>query len=72
MGRILDQAISEASKLPGPEQEALGAWVLAEMDAERLWQNKLGGSVGILEQMADEAIEEHQRGLTSPLDPDDL
>ena len=72
MGQLLDQAISEASKLPDPEQEALGAWVLAEMDAERRWRNAFSGGVGILEQMADEAIEEHQRGMTSPLDPDDL
>ena len=72
MGRLLDQAIFEASKRPGPEQEALGAWVLAEMDAERRWRNSSSGGVGILEQMADEAIEEHQRGMTSPLDPDDL
>ena len=72
MGRLLDPAISEASKLPDPEQEALGAGVLAEMDAERRLRNTLSGSVDMLEQMADEAIEQHQRGLTSPLDPDDL
>ncbi|MFN0100905.1 MAG: hypothetical protein ACKV2U_02325 [Bryobacteraceae bacterium] len=71
MGRLLEQAISEASKLPEPEQEAIGALVLAEMDAERRWRNMLSGRVGILEQMADEAIEEHQKGMTSPLDPDD-
>lgn len=72
MGRLPGQAISEASKLPDAEQEALGARVLAEMEAERNWQNAFRGSVGILERMADEAIEEHRRGLTSPLNPDEM
>ncbi len=72
MGRLLEQAISEASKLPDQEQEALGAWVLAEMDAERRWGKSFSDSLNILEQMAGEAIEEYDRGLTSPLNPDEL
>lgn len=72
MGRLLEQAMTEASKLPDPEQEALGAWVLAEMEAERRWGKSFSGSMDMLEQMADEAVEEHDRGLTAPLNPDDL
>lgn len=64
--------MTEASKLPDPEQEALGAWVLAEMEAERRWGKSFSGSMDMLEQMADEAVEEHDRGLTAPLNPDDL
>ena len=64
--------MTEASKLPDPEQEALGAWVLAEMEAERRWGKSFSGSVDMLEQMAGEAVEEYDRGLTAPLNPDDL
>ena len=64
--------MTEASKLPDPEQEALGAWVLAEMEAERRWGKSFSGSMDMLEQMADEAVEEYDRGLTAPLNPDDL
>lgn len=64
--------MTEAAKLPDAEHQALGAWVLAEMEAERRWGKSFSGSMDMLEQMADEAVEEHDRGLTAPLNPDDL
>ena len=69
MGRLLEKAISEASKLPDSEQEAIGAWLLAEMESEYRWGELFGSA---LERMADEALEEHEHGLTTPLDPDQL
>ena len=72
MGRLLEKAISEASKLPDSEQEAIGAWLLAEMESEHRWDELFGRSGGVLERMADEALEEYEHGLTTPLDPDQL
>jgi hypothetical protein len=72
MGRLLEKAISEASKLPEPDQEAIGAWLLAEMESERRWGELFGRPGSALERMADDALEEHERGLTTPLDPDQL
>ena len=72
MGRLLEKAISEASKLPESEQEAIGAWLLAEMESERRWAELFGKSSSVLERMADEALKEHEQGLTTPLDPDRL
>ncbi len=72
MGRLLEKAISEASKLPESEQEAIGAWLLAEMESERRWEELFGRSATVLERMADDALEEHGQGLTTPLDPDRL
>ncbi len=72
MGRLLEKAISEASKLPEGEQEAIGAWLLAEMESERHWGELFGRSSDVLERMADEALKEHEQGLTTPLDPDQL
>jgi hypothetical protein len=70
MGKLLQEAISEASKLPESEQEAIGAWMLAEMKSERRWDELFAKSRDVLERMADEALREHEQGLTKPLDPD--
>ena len=72
MSGLLEKAISEASKLPESEQEAIGAWLLAEMESERRWDDLFGRSSSTLERIADEALEEHERGLTTPLNPDQL
>ncbi len=37
MGRLLERAIEEAQKLSDDEQEAIGAWLLAEIESERRW-----------------------------------
>jgi hypothetical protein len=70
MGRLLERAISEASKLPESEQEAIGAWLLAEMQSEARWSNLFSKPAPALERMADEALREHEQGRTTPLDPD--
>ena len=72
MGKLLEKAICEATKLPDSEQEAIGAWLLAEMESERRWDALFASSSSALERMADEALEEHEKGLTTPLDPDEL
>ena len=70
MGKLLEKAIAEASKLPEDEQEAIGAWMLAEIDSERRWDELFARPSDILERMAEEALREHEAGLTQPLDPD--
>jgi hypothetical protein len=72
MGKLLKKAISEASKLPESEQEAIGAWLLAEMESERRWDDLFAKTGSALNRMADRAVKEHEQGLTTPLDPDRL
>jgi len=72
VGKLLEKAISEASKLPESEQEAIGARLLVEMECEHRWDELFGGSGSALERMADEALGEHEQGLTTPLDLDRL
>ena len=72
MGKLLEKAIAEASKLPEREQEVIGAWLLAEIESERRWDELFARPSTILERMADEALREHDAGLTQPLDPDTL
>ena len=68
MGKVLQQAVSELTKLPEAEQEAAGAWILAELESERRWDDLFARSADLLSEMADEAIREDEAGLTKPLD----
>lgn len=72
MSDLLQRAVAEASKLPEAEQEAVGAWLLAELESERRWDGLFAGSRDMLLEMAAEAIREDEAGLTEPLDPDDI
>ena len=72
MGKLLEKAIAEASKLSEGEQETIGAWLLAEIESERRWDELFARPSDILERMADQALREHKAGLTKPLDPDTL
>lgn len=73
MGKLLERAIEEAHKLPDGQQEAIGAWLLAEIESERRWDELFSRpSSETLRRMAAEALEEHRAGKTIPLDPDAL
>ena len=52
-GRVTFQrAVAEASKLPEAEQEAVGAWLLAELESERRWDDLFARSHDMLLEMA--------------------
>jgi len=73
MGRLLTRAIEEAQKLPDDEQEAIGAWLLAEIESERRWDDLFSRRPSeTLESMAAEALADFRAGRTTPLDPDQL
>ena len=72
MGKLLEKAFAEASKLPDAEQEAAAAWFLAELESERRWNGLFARSADLLAEMAQQAIREDEAGLTEPLDPDNM
>jgi hypothetical protein len=73
MGKLLERAIEEAHKLTEEEQEAVGAWLLAELESERRWDELFSWPPSeLLERMAAEALEDFRAGRTTPLDPDRL
>ena len=69
MTDILQQAFEKASQLPADQQDAVGAWLLAELASERRWDELFSRSPQLLEKLAAEAITEDDAGLTLPLDP---
>jgi hypothetical protein len=72
MSKLLDQAIQEAQKLPESEQEAIGAWLLAELESDRRWDDLFSKPSSAIERMAQEALDEYRAGRTTALDPDKL
>jgi hypothetical protein len=72
MSKLLDEAFAAAKKLPIDEQEAIATWLLAEIDANRRWDELFAQPSDVIERMADQALEDHRRGNTRPLDPDAL
>ena len=72
MGRLLEKVIAETAKLPEEEQEAFAAFMLAELESEKRWDELFSRSQDLLAQMAEEARLEYRAGLTKPLDPDTL
>jgi hypothetical protein len=56
MGKLLECAI----------EEAIGAWLLAEIDAERKWDELFSLPVSeALQRLADEALADHRAGRTT-------
>lgn len=72
MGKLLDRLIAETAKLSNEEQEAFAAFMLAELESERRWDELFSRSQNLLALMADEARREYRAGLTEPLEPEKL
>jgi hypothetical protein len=72
MTKILQEAFDQASKLSEVEQDALGRILLEELTSERRWENLFAGSHDLLEELADQALAEHDAGRTEKLDPEKL
>ena len=68
----LEKAFAEASKLSEEEQNALATWILQEITSEKRWEKTFSKSPDKLSQLAEEALREHRRGETQPLDPEQL
>jgi hypothetical protein len=67
MTQLLEKALSEVSKLPPAEQDALAAILLEEVESEQKWGELFSKSQDPLARLADEALTEHRSGKTKPL-----
>ena len=68
MTKLLKELIDKLSKLSPERQDELAAWLLAEMEDEARWDKSFAESQDALEKLANEALEEHKRGETRPLE----
>lgn len=67
MTQLLERAISEISKLPDTEQDALATILLEEMASEQRWADAFAKSQDMLADMASEALAEDASGKTRPM-----
>lgn len=72
MTDLLEKAFNKASRLTPAEQDALAERLLEELESEERWEKAFEGAEDVLSNLADEALDEHRRGRTEPLDPDNL
>jgi methylase of polypeptide subunit release factors len=69
MTQALQAAVASASQLPPEEQDALAALLVAEMESEQRWNELFLNSQTTLAQLAQQALVEHEAGLSEPLVP---
>jgi len=67
MTTLLEKALSEVSKLPPDEQDAVAAILLQEIASEQRWTKSFADSQDALAKMAEEARAEYRAGRTKPL-----
>lgn len=68
MTKLLEKAITTASRLPEQEQDAIGAMILEELEDEEHWAKSFASSQEQLSKLAKEALAEYRSGRTKPLD----
>ena len=68
MTKLLEKAFEKASALPERDQDAVGEWLLSELESEARWAKLFAGSQEALSKLAAEALEEHRKGETEDLD----
>ena len=72
MTERLQRAFEAVSRLPETEQDLVAAWILAEVESERLWDELFSRSEAQLAALAEDALAEHRAGRSRPLDLDEL
>ena len=72
MTQLLEKVFAKVEKLPSVEQNALAKWLLHELSSEKRWEKTFAESEGVLENLAEEALSEHKKGRTKPLNPQSL
>jgi hypothetical protein len=68
MTGLLEQALRRLESLSGEEQDAIASQIMETLDDEEAWTRAFEEKPAALKSLAREALEEHRRGETHPLD----
>jgi hypothetical protein len=68
MSSLLEKALEKVGALPPDEQDAIASQILASLADEEAWKKRFTEKPDIIRRMAQEAIDEDERGETLPLD----
>ncbi len=72
MTKLLERMLEKVKVLPDPEQDAIAAIMLEELEDEMRWEKAFARSQDALAKLAQEAMAEYRAGKTKELDPDTL
>ncbi|HEY9142300.1 MAG TPA: hypothetical protein VIN93_15480 [Bryobacteraceae bacterium] len=67
MSSLLDRALEKVVALPPDEQDAIATQILASLADEDAWKKRFVEKGDVIRRMAQEAIEEDERGETQSL-----
>ena len=68
MTQLLQDALRKVNKLREDEQNAIASQILATIEDEQAWEKTLRKNPVRLRKLAAQALHEHHRGKTRPLD----
>jgi hypothetical protein len=68
MTGLLEKALQRIEALSTKEQDAMASQILETLDDEEAWSRQFRDEPEVLRSLAQEALEEHRRGETRPLD----
>jgi hypothetical protein len=72
MTKLLEKAFKKASQIPEIEQNTLARWLMEELEADRKWEQMFAKSEDVLGVLADEALDDFNKGKTKILDLKEL
>lgn len=68
MTGLLEKALRRVEALSEEEQDAIASQIMETLDDEEAWARSFRERPEVLRSMAREALEEHRRGETRPLE----
>jgi hypothetical protein len=68
MTELLENAMRKVASLPHEEQDAIASQIIETLEDEAAWKEMLARNPQKLRALAQEALREHRRGETRPLD----
>jgi hypothetical protein len=68
MTGLLEAALKRVESLSREEQDAIASQIMETLDDEAAWDRSFRENPAVLRSLAREALEEHRRGETRPLD----
>jgi hypothetical protein len=68
MSTLLETALEKVVALPVDEQNAIASQILAPLADEAAWKARFAEKRDVIRRMAQEALDESERGETLPLD----
>ena len=68
MTGLLEQAVRRPESLSAQQQDALASRIIENIEDEEAWERRFHDNPGVLRSLAQEALDEHRRGETRPLE----